>query len=177
MEIIGREAAKAAGAKRYFTAKPCVRGHVAERYVSTFQCVICITAHCKEWQPANRGRLNEAKRAWRAANPEKQRAMEKRAYAKDKEKVLAKVRNRNARKRNSSGSHTAKDIANLLVKQKGKCPNCLSKLDKYHVDHIVPLAKGGANSPDNLQCLCPACNVRKSDKDPMEWANENGRLI
>lgn len=33
-----------------------------------------------------------------------------------------------------------------------------------HVDHIVPIAKGGKTSRDNLRTLCERCNIGKSDK-------------
>lgn len=32
------------------------------------------------------------------------------------------------------------------------------------VDHVVPLAAGGAHSVDNLRCACRKCNLIKSDK-------------
>jgi 5-methylcytosine-specific restriction endonuclease McrA len=32
-----------------------------------------------------------------------------------------------------------------------------------HVDHIVPVSQGGGNERDNLQALCWACNMGKSD--------------
>ena len=35
---------------------------------------------------------------------------------------------------------------------------------KLHVDHIMPIAKGGKTVPDNLQTLCDRCNLGKSDK-------------
>ncbi len=34
-----------------------------------------------------------------------------------------------------------------------------------HVDHRVPLAKGGANEDENLWTLCEDCNLGKSDRD------------
>ena len=36
-----REVAKANGSSTYFTSKPCKRGHFAERFVSSYQCVDC----------------------------------------------------------------------------------------------------------------------------------------
>jgi hypothetical protein len=32
-----------------------------------------------------------------------------------------------------------------------------------HVDHIVPVVKGGADDPQNLRALCADCNLGKSD--------------
>ena len=32
---------------------------------------------------------------------------------------------------------------------------------KLHVDHIVPIARGGKTIPDNLQVLCADCNLGK----------------
>lgn len=34
---------------------------------------------------------------------------------------------------------------------------------KLHVDHIIPIAKGGKTEDDNLQTLCNDCNAGKSD--------------
>lgn len=33
-----------------------------------------------------------------------------------------------------------------------------------HIDHIIPVAKGGKSVPSNLQVLCSKCNGRKSSK-------------
>lgn len=36
--------------------------------------------------------------------------------------------------------------------------------DKAHIDHIVPISKGGNSEPSNLQVLCRTCNLSKRDK-------------
>jgi len=41
MQIITRQEAKAKGLKHYYTGKPCKRGHVYKRFVSTCLCVKC----------------------------------------------------------------------------------------------------------------------------------------
>ena len=33
-----------------------------------------------------------------------------------------------------------------------------------HIDHIVPISKGGKSVPSNLQVLCSKCNGKKSAK-------------
>lgn len=56
-------------------------------------------------------------------------------------------------------------VKNKLALQNGLCVYC--KIDvtiKYHVDHIIPLAKGGKHEPSNIQILCPSCNLKKSAK-------------
>ena len=35
---------------------------------------------------------------------------------------------------------------------------------KLHVDHIIPISKGGRTFPKNLRTLCDSCNLGKSDK-------------
>jgi hypothetical protein len=35
---------------------------------------------------------------------------------------------------------------------------------KLHIDHIIPVSKGGATVPDNLQTLCEECNFGKGNK-------------
>lgn len=36
------------------------------------------------------------------------------------------------------------------------------------LDHIIPVSRGGAHSPENTQCACRRCNSRKKNKLPDE---------
>ena len=152
-----------------------------------------INARSAEYYAANRERLNARSAEYYAANREKIAEY----YAANAERIKARSaeyrnanpdknatnsRNRRARKRNADGKHTAADIRAIFDKQQGLCANCQTKLfksgsKKYHIDHIMPLALGGSNWPENLQCLCPSCNLSKGAKHPDEWAAANGRLL
>lgn len=62
--------------------------------------------------------------------------------------------------------------------QKWKCAICNKGIKRsYHVDHITPLKLGGKHLPENIQLLCPSCNVRKSAKDPVRYMQEIGFLL
>jgi 5-methylcytosine-specific restriction endonuclease McrA len=43
------------------------------------------------------------------------------------------------------------------------CAECGTSADLTG-DHIVPLSKGGTNTPSNIQVLCRGCNGRKQAK-------------
>ena len=64
------------------------------------------------------------------------------------------------------GSFTARDVVNLYQAQRGLCVLCGVdlRMTRYHVDHIKPIAKGGRNTKENLQLLCPRCNLKKGAK-------------
>jgi hypothetical protein len=84
---------------------------------------------------------------------------------------------RKAQKRASAGSYTAKQLQEQVKRQKSKCYYCKTKLPEiYHVDHIVPLARGGSNDISNIVVTCPTCNMSKSYKLLHEWI-EGGRLL
>ncbi len=54
----------------------------------------------------------------------------------------------------------------ILRRDGHRCKACGSSADDgpLHVDHIVPVSKGGATTRENLQTLCQACNLGKSNR-------------
>lgn len=48
------------------------------------------------------------------------------------------------------------------------CQNCGKYMPDgvgLHIDHIIPVSKGGKTVPSNLQVLCSKCNGRKGNRD------------
>lgn len=72
----------------------------------------------------------------------------------------------------------AKLISALVEKQRWRCACCSASVRKgYEMDHIVPLALGGAHHIDNIQILCVRCNRSKGAKHPLEHARRIGKLL
>lgn len=44
------------------------------------------------------------------------------------------------------------------------CTCDIESLADLHFDHVVPLAKGGTHTADNIRPAHALCNLRKSDK-------------
>lgn len=78
MEVIFRKDAAALGLVRYFTGKPCARGHVAERYVRSTDCVMCGREHRRRKVQNNlahyRAKKREYSRRYRARKAPERRA-------------------------------------------------------------------------------------------------------
>lgn len=147
---------------------------------------------CKEYYENNK----EAKREWgfkyREENKIHRLARGRKYYQNNKDainkrikkyretpigKAVAKNASGRRRSRLRSGTISNLDIKNLREKTKN-CYWCNVKLKKdYHLDHYLPLSKGGKHVIENIVITCPTCNLRKNAKDPLEFANQLGRLL
>lgn len=136
----------------------------------------------RKWRAANPGRRDASDRRYRAANTERIRERQRKAAKADPVGRRAKEARAQARRRAAHVAPvTAADIREMMERQRGRCalPWCGTDLaaTRYHVDHVVPIAKGGTHEPANVQLLCPRCNQTKSAKLPETFAQEHGRLF
>lgn len=198
MEIITREVALAQGLKRYFTGVPCVRAHVSERMVAGRKCIACGHEDTAKWRAANHNTWKSSNRASKRKHQAKYSAQQREAYRADstpfrqawaryyesaKDYHLARSKQadylRRSRQKEHGGTHTPDDVKAILAAQKHRCAYCRADLRKvpYHVDHIVPLARGGSNARTNIQAACASCNRSKGAKDPIDFAQERGMLL
>lgn len=147
-----------------------------------------------KWKKANREKLLIQARELRKKNPDKHKKANRDHYNRDPEKQRKRTnnwreknpekarihgQNRTTRIRVVGGVLSKDIILKLLLLQKERCSICRSSLRKtgYHLDHIIPLIRGGKNSDSNVQLTCPKCNLKKGSKDPIKFMQELGYLL
>lgn len=144
------------------------------------------------WYIQNRDRHNEKSLKRYAENREQELENKRKWYVRNRSEHIKKAlawragvpgrgaeyaRRRRAQKSGAEGNHTANDVKQQYENQRGKCYYCHKKVgNDYHVDHVIPLSRGGSNGPENIVIACPTCNCSKNDKLPHEWP-AGGRLL
>lgn len=136
-------------------------------------------ARIKARADANKAQKREYDRAYRARNPEQQAEWSRDWVIRNPDKRKAISRNYKSKRRTleREGVSTVAltDWTAAAVKV---CYWCGARCPKgFHVDHYVPLAKGGKHELANLVIACAPCNLKKNAKDPFDFAREVGRLF
>jgi len=120
----------------------------------------------KEWANNNKDKIKEYKKEW----------------SKTEKGIICKKRSKANRRVKEGKKISSQDTRDFLNNSDKKCYWCGSKINinnsqSYHLDHYIPLAKGGENSINNIVLSCPTCNLSKGAKDPIKFANSIGRLL
>lgn len=139
-----------------------------------------LRAQSKEWRTKNKDRKTEMDKKWAKENSDKIRLASKRYREKNPERASAnalryarknpEVKRQVAQKRRaklkgvSSFKVTGKDIRSIL---RNDCVYCNSKSE--HIDHVIPIARGGHHGIGNLVASCAKCNQSKNKMLIMEW--------
>jgi 5-methylcytosine-specific restriction endonuclease McrA len=86
-----RKAAKARGEDRYFTGRPCLRGHVSERVTSSGYCIECRREKDRIYYANNPDRVALKGKEYYAKNSELAKRKRREWYAKPENKEKAKL--------------------------------------------------------------------------------------
>jgi 5-methylcytosine-specific restriction endonuclease McrA len=106
--------------------------------------------------PAARAAKIANAKAWVENNPERRRAIAK-SY---------KARRRTVERDGISGP----ELLRWTAAQEKVCHWCgVDCSSGFHVDHVMPLARGGLHEVENLAIACAPCNLSKQAKHPDEF--------
>lgn len=145
--------------------------------------------YSREWKRNNRTRVRAYNNEWQKKHPEQKKIWAARYRSRHKEKIAAKMkiwRNKNSARLkiySRSQRHARRALGTipdwlylkLLIVQKYKCRHCETRLErnaKPHMDHILPVSKGGTNAKENLQLLCEKCNLSKGPKYETDFLHD-----
>jgi len=105
----------------------------------------------REWFRSNREQALANAREWAQANPERKRVYE-----------------RARQKRLDFRGWTGEDFRAAKQLTESACSYC-GEPGPLTLDHVVPLARGGAHRIDNLAAACKPCNSWKGARDELEF--------
>lgn len=154
-------------------------------------CKSCKAAAARENYRNNKESRKHYIREWQRRNRLKQKLYRKTYAMENKEAV--RVANSNWRRRNYAKcrSYCAKRTASLLERSVGDrrlilkvyeeaasnkkincryCGRITMGRRERHVDHLIPISRGGNHEAANLCIACSSCNLRKGTKTPEEFA-------
>jgi 5-methylcytosine-specific restriction endonuclease McrA len=116
---------------------------------------------CREYYLRNRQRMIDRAAKYKADHPQMEAEYRERNREKLREVHRIEASPRRAIKA-SAGSDTIHPLI-VLEHDDGMCGICGDDVDplKFHVDHVIPLARGGSHTYDNVQAAHPTCNIRK----------------
>jgi 5-methylcytosine-specific restriction endonuclease McrA len=92
-------------------------------------------------------------------------------YRKTPTYIAGRVTQRSRRRHGAGGKMTGADYLFICELFSGECAYCcvLAASGSRHVDHVVPLAKGGPNLLNNLVIACETCNLSKRERNWIPW--------
>lgn len=127
-----------------------------------------------EWYIANRASVIARAQAYKAQHPERYKKYMEKARAKHwLKRKLSEANRRAVKSRGSAPFHPCTDqqtLWDMYESQEGLCAYCETPLfGEFHIDHMMPLSRGGDHDWMNFALTCARCNLQKRDKTPTEF--------
>jgi 5-methylcytosine-specific restriction endonuclease McrA len=140
----------------------------------------------RKWRAVNADRYRARRRRYRAKHRNKELARRRELARLPENKLKAKLgykrwaqselgrsyfKERDHRRRaRMRFVETASCLVKIRELRKATaCHWCGTKLDAITIDHVIPIARGGSHTPDNLVAACLRCNSSKRERLPLEW--------
>ncbi len=132
--------------------------------------------HNRRYREANKEALAEYNRLYHQANKEAKAEYYRRWRTENQDKRRVHELKRQALKRDGEGFEDVADMWQMYEDQGGLCAYCEEPLfGDFHIDHMVPLSRGGADDWTNYAIACPTCNLRKHAKTLEDFMNRRLR--
>lgn len=115
-------------------------------------------AASRKFSQSNLEKMSEVNKKYREANPEKVKQWK----ADDRQRNKHRINADNAKRRAKLRGALTPEILQMYALRDFYIAMSLG--ESFHVDHIIPLAKGGLHIADNLQVIPAIDNLRKGSK-------------
>lgn len=130
------------------------------------------------YRDKNRDYIYKYNKRYREENKEEISEQHKKYYKTEKGRMVSRNADAKRRAKIKKGNVDTDKLIELKNNAK-KCYWCECSLNKkdIHIDHYIPLSKGGLHDMSNLVVTCKKCNLVKYNKSPLEFARINGKLL
>lgn len=132
-----------------------------------------------QYYQANKDRLKKKSRLFYHQNKDRATQTQKAYYRANKELYTVRSNARKSRLKAAKGGYTLQEWKNKLDVWGYRCYLCLESLigKTIHIEHRIPISRGGTNWIANIAPACAECNLSKNNKTEKEFREWKRNLI
>jgi len=130
-------------------------------------CKVCNRLRSKRYRQENEARVKEQIRQWHEDHKESVNIYKRNWELNNRDKIRPMKRKSEQSRRARKLNQFVEIVDPLIVyaRDNGVCQLCWDPVGvDFHIDHILPLSKGGEHSYKNTQLTHPQCNLSKGSR-------------